>query len=625
VKALLADAQGRVLSVGEDGFLVLWNLDAQRAAEHFQLSPASISAMALRPGKTEAALIESDGLGLYRLSAWDYKTKRQIFSRTFQEPLSAIGYSGGGTFLIAARSGGILFIDAETGSDLPSAVRIAGTVSFAATGRSERIMIAYLPSGRLSYWELDGGTEIVSLSVPANIASPCLFANNNCLAGFDSQGFLVINAVSGEVILRESGISRGILVPGNPDRGELACIAPEPEGNAFFAFNRQGRLERVPSPLSGLPPGITCGLMVQGRVVLGGADGRVLVAEGRGSFRALEAVNQRRIIDGASSGTILALTLEGRGLGFIPLDYRELRDHAPITVEEGGGFTHVRGDETGGDTAPGRGTARFILWGEGAGPPQLRTLRSPDSSAILPLDLSLREPVLTASIRGDRFLFLDTGGTITLGSAGEGKQEKTLSSPGALDAAFLDGDNIIIGRSTGLGASPFLKVNAESGETVPLAYPAEIGVRVYPGNEGRVYGGIIAMGAGESRTGLIRLDLSGRTPPVLLASFPGEDTDFDIAENGSVLAATLGGRGASIYGPDRTVRLERSPGLPVRLFNGSGCFIVLDREGSIAWHEAATGGRLALLRIYDTAWFLERRDGETLSGKVLKHPPAPRP
>jgi hypothetical protein len=614
VKALLSDDQGRLLSVGEDGFLALWSLEEQGAVEHFQLSPYSISSMSLRPGKTEAALLENDGLGLYRLSAWDYKAKRQLFTQTFREPLSFIGYSGGGTFLIAARSGsaGLLFIHPETGKTLPSALKIAGTVSLAATGRSERTMIAYLPSGLLSYWEVERGTEILSLSVPANIASPCLFANNNCLGGFDSQGFLVINAVSGEVILREPAISRGILVPGNPERGELVCIAPD--GPASFAFNRQGRLERTASPaFTGIPRGITCGIIARDRMVLGGADGRVWSAGPRESFRALAAENQRLILDGASSGNILALTFEGGGLGFIPLDYRELRDRAQITVEEGNAFTHVRGDETGGNG----GTARFILWREGTDgdPPQLRTLYAPDASETLSLDLSLRNPILTASILGDRLLFLDTGGTITLVSTGEGNRKISLPSPGTLDAAFLDRENLIIGRST--GATPFLKIHLGNGETVPLSYPAEIGIRVYPGSGGRIYGGIITMREGESRTGLIRLDLSGQTPPVLLASFPGEDTDFDMTETGSTLAATLGDRGASVYGPGGERTLERSAGLPVRLFKGKDCFIALDGEGSAAWYDDA-GQRLALLRMYDTVWFLERGDGEILTGKVLK-------
>jgi hypothetical protein len=98
--------------------------------------------------------------------------------------------------------------------------------------------------------------------------------------------------------------------------------------------------------------------------------------------------------------------------------------------------------------------------------------------------------------------------------------------------------------------------------------------------------------------------------------------EFDLSENGSTLAATLGDQGASVYGPGGSLSLERSPGLPMRIFNGKDCFIVLDQEGSVAWHEITAGRRLALLRIYEDAWFLERGEGDPLTGRVVKHPPA---
>ena len=204
VTAVVRDREGRFLSAGEDGFLGIWTIRA--AEERFQLSPYSIKALVLRPDKPQISVIESDDLGLYRISAWDYKEKKNLFTLRFRDPVSYINYSASGGFLIVARSGrtGVAFIHPETGEVLESPAELSGTVSFAATGRSERIMISYLSSGSLSYWDLESGEELQHFDVPSSIRSPVLFGNNRFLGGFDTSGLLVLDAVTGDVLAHDA-------------------------------------------------------------------------------------------------------------------------------------------------------------------------------------------------------------------------------------------------------------------------------------------------------------------------------------------------------------------------------------------------------------------------------------
>jgi len=145
----LVHKENIILSAGEDGFLEIWNVSgsgAGSAAERFQASPYSIIAMAERPEKNEVCLVENDGLGLYRISAWNYRERRHIFTLPFMDPIASVSYSMGGKFIIAAKTGrtGLALIDSVSGNVLPSPQSLTGNVGLAVTGKSERNMLVYL-------------------------------------------------------------------------------------------------------------------------------------------------------------------------------------------------------------------------------------------------------------------------------------------------------------------------------------------------------------------------------------------------------------------------------------------------------------------------------------------------
>jgi WD40 repeat protein len=625
VTVLLYDHQGRVLSAGADGFLGVWDIAANAAVDRFQLSPFSIASMVLRPHKPEIALIEENESGFYRISVWNYEAKQKLFVRFFNEPLSYLNYSGGGNFLIVGEKGGtgVFFINAETGEDIPAPLNIRGTVTFAATGRSERTMITYLPSGSLSYWELESGNEIRRLSVPSNMRSPVLMGNNNFLAGFDSGGLVIVNALSGDIIAREPSLLPGLLGPEASETLQLLCFSADRA--AYFSLS-PGGLERARALTVSIPEKITS-ILSAGKVpVLGSADGQVWSFDSRGSITAMKAGKQRALRDIAASGGVLAFIGEADDLAFLPLDYRVIKDQGLIQLESAQNYTHITPEP---ETDPGK-PGKFIFWrpdGDAhssliknilvpamdapTGPPPVEPGPAAPPAAFPP-----KEPVLSVSMLTDQVLSLDTGGNITVTSLNTGNPIFSFSSPGALDAVFLDPENIIISRSTGSGGAPFLKVNLLSGETVPLAYPVSIGVRVYRGLTGTIYGGVAALVSGTVKNGLIKLDVTRPDRSLLLREYQGEDTGFDMAECNGILASTLGEDGALIYRAGGTVPFERTSGLPVKLIGGINYFLSIDREGSITWHDPESGSWRALLRMYENQWFLEKADGSVLTGAI---------
>jgi hypothetical protein len=645
VNALIYDADtDRILSAGADGFLGIWDIQRNAAVEQFQLSSYSLQSMIRRPGRSQIALVESDGLGLYRISAWDYRTKRNLFILRFKDPISYINYSAGGNFLIVARSArtGVAFIHPETGDVLESPSNLTGSVVFAATGRSERTMVSYIAAGILSYWDLESGEEIQRAAVPANMASPVLFGNNRFFGGIDSGGLVILDAVSGNVIVRDRSITRGRLFPVSPDLAEFICLAQENSGGytlTHFGVSNTGRLETRNRKT--IPPSVasvTSVLTVGNRAILGTAGGLVWTVSQNGTAQGMTTVDQRKIEEIAASGSVLALISERR-LAFIPLDYRRLENRGIITLEDAGTYTHIAsGPDLSGPGFPapaGEEQGSFLLWQSDntRSFPVLRSIHGPldngdpspisgpaegpgENAGLVLEGLPLRFPLRSASVMGSQVLFLDSMGTITVLSTETGGTTFSYASAGSLDVSFLNDQNIVIGRIS--RDAPFLMVNIRTGETVPMTYPSSIGAKVYRGHSGTLYGAVVDQSPENAKTAIISLNPLNPALSAPLVEYQGEDTGFSIAEYDGALASTIGGDGASLYGSRGFIPFERSSGLPTSLIEGGGFFIAIDQKGSITWHNPYSGEALAVLRLYRDQWLLDIR-GQIIRGMVREN------
>jgi WD40 repeat protein len=626
VNAVIRDSAGRVLSAGEDGFLEIWNTTSGGVEDRFQLSPYPIDALALRPGKNEIALIENDPMGLCRISAWDYLTKRNLFTLRFRDPVSYINYSAAGNFLIASGGGrdGVVFLHPETGELLVSPEDLSGSVSFAATGRSERTMVCYLSSGVLSYRDLETGRETRRFNAPPGIRDPVLIGSNRFLAGFDSEGLVILDAVSGLVLIRSGNIREGKIFSGDPDSTEFVCLSSSPQVLYHLNISNSGRLEtknRKTIPAS-VPP-VRCGAVIASdAVVLGNSGGKLLVFKSNGSFRSMETGRQQeKLLDAAVSSQDLAFITEKNRLGFIPLDYNRIGRGSGLKLEDSDGYINIASDPS--------GDSLFLLWQ----PDNIRTFpvikrysgfpdRGSASEAFLDR-ITFRFPLRSVSVLGNKILLLDSMGNLRVINRDSGGILFSYSATGSQDASFIDEENIILGRSAASGNTPFLRINILTGETVPLSYPAAIGARVYRGSGG-VYGAVIVRNGAESQTAIVALGTSNQAQSRLLLKYGGEDTLFDMAESGGLLASNLGGGAAAVYriaegsgGGPGVHPLERSPGFPIRILDGNRRFIVLDTEGNISWHDPETGKILARFRLYENEWILEK-EGSLIRGRLTK-------
>jgi WD40 repeat protein len=633
---------GAIISAGEDGFLGIWDVKSAAAEDRFQVSRYRIIAMAERPGKDEVCVVENDGLGLYWVSVWNYRERQKKFTLQFRDPIGHISYSAGGKFIIAARTGrtAIVLIDANTGALLQSPQSLTGTASLAITGRSERNMMVYLASGEISYWDIETGNRTNTFSAPPNMYSTALFSNNRYLAGLNAEGLAVVNAATGEILGRDASIPNGSLLCA--DGGDFICLVQKNNAAAElnrFTIDNNGRLvtrRKFSITVSGAGNRLTAiGAGTGNAAFFGTSGGSLAIADSDGSIQFLFAKEQTLITDAAVSGSTVSFISENGYIGFIPLDYQQLFQESAINTEKNeAGYNRViafdagTGQENGGGAG---GGGQFIFWNDKNSRLQPAIRSSVPGSQFRTLNGINAGPSIHSAVSfGGKALFLNTAGNLfVIAPAAKKNPVFTFFSVGLLDAAFIDSGRIILGRSAVSGNTPFMMINLNTGETVPLPYSSQAATAIYRGGSGGIYAATVSSQPAEGiqptnettgiRTQVILFNPFNSADSKKLIDFQGEDTQFSLAEApGGGVAATIGGEDAAVYSSSGVQKLDRTGGLPLRLLEGGANLVSLDRDGNIAWYYGRTGKLAAVFSLRPSGWTLQT-EGKTVNGQITNN------
>ncbi|MDR2194350.1 MAG: WD40 repeat domain-containing protein [Treponema sp.] len=599
-----------IITAGADGFVEFWNVQHSAAEGRFQISVLPLKMMRLRPERPHLAIVESNGKQ-FRVSAWNYETKERLFAMDFDAEPAYINYSGAGSFLIVSMSdlSGSLCLNGDTGELLYTVPNTAGSVALAATGKSETSMISYMPSGTISYWSLSENKEIQHSKTVVGLQKPILFGNNRFIAGIGSgssegRGLCVIDAVTGKILDYEPRIGNGVVSAVQSDSPDFICISEDANRNQTlhsFTINSLKKLEPRYSPRAiEVRSRIESLTVVQDSSACGTTDGNVWLFNPDGSSLMLAVRNPLLIDEIAVAGDDTLFFLVHKTVAAIPLDWRLVAERGISFSEKG--FSHITAAKDG-----------VIVWNEHETKP--RYLAVGTRSIELPFQSGF--PLRTVTSLNGKALLLDAVGEITVISLETYKSVFSFSSAGSVDAAFLDDRHIIVGRGDGI--APFLKINLVTGETVPLAYPASVGVRVYRAASGVMYGGVITQERGEQKTVLLRFDMTDSMRFRIVAEAHGENLTFAIAETGGIAVSTLSSGQAAMAlplgGRKPYTHLEQKGGFPVHLVDGGAFFISVDTDGVISWHDPHTGFLLAHFRLYADGWTIEQSNGAFVRGR----------
>ena len=629
VTSIIIDSNEMIFSGGEDGFVTVWNRN--EALERIQISPYGIVSMALRPDKSQLSILESDGFGTYRISAWDYNSRHNLFTLRFSDPVNSISYSAAGSFLIATMSGrsGAVFIHGDSGEIITAPMALSGSVMLGATGRSERNMITYLSSGHISYWDLESGNLLQQFNTLPSIRNPILLGNSRFIGGFDSMGLVVVDAVTGQTIARDMSIQNGTLFINDTGSTRFFCLTENNSISTVYQMDidSSGRLVRINQRFLPANLSFTTGAALDmDNFILGTGNGELYLSSRQSTRRILNGT-PLMISDIAASYSTIAFLTERNELAFIPLDYLSFRSTTTVLLER---LTTPDGVTNALSSDPlNNSLSSFLLWqvGTSLGTPSF--INSPGYSSInsrISLNLqNQRLPIRSAVIYEDRLLLLDTAGTVSILDIESTETIFSFTVNGSVDAAFINRELIILSRIASQTNSPFILINISTGETVPLNYPGMLGVRVYRGESGDVYGAVVNQNQGNVQTSIIGLNLSDPASSQNILFFRGEDSAFYMAESGGNLASSMGEGQAALYLMsddvyNRTlIFMERSSGLPGKIIGVEDYFIILDREGMINWYDNQTGRLLASFRLNSDSWVLESFNGvdrNTIQGRI---------
>jgi hypothetical protein len=630
----LANIGKNIISAGEDGFIVMWNIGQRAAVERFQLTIDRIEALVTHPLREEICITETDGIGGYRISVWNYTFKKKLFSVYSSDPVTYINYSAGGSFIIAAGFNGypLVMLNSKTG-ELVSVPEIPhGSVTLAVTGRGEQIMMLYQSEyndymdivsrldysqykGQILYLEMESGSVSNRFNAPENMANLHLFGNNRFLAGINSKGLLIVNAVTGEIIDSAENIEKDALLFAS-DEG-FYCLSRRNNTSVlyFYTVNNNGKLV-IRRQLT-LPFEVTIQfnkLAYNENLVFATAQGSLLLLGEQNRIIPMTTEKKTRITEISAGEKTAALFTENGDLFFLPLDYNLLKNNDTLILENKRGYKRI----TPIPSPSLKNEDQFILWQADNTVSFPQVVNSNHLIGEYKLNFMIgRYPLRLISYGYGNIIILDSAGILSVYNLEKlpAKADFSYTSPGANDAVFINNQYLALSRSTANNNSPFLFINYKTGETIRVPYNIQAGITVYAGNSGNIYAESIEREGNKIKTVILSLSLTAS--PVRLFEYHGEAINLSIAESSKTSAIACDNEGAFILG-EKNIFFERTNGLPIKLLGCEKFFICLDSEGNISWHDNKNGKILAVFSLYSPSWKMTRKtDTAEISGKLL--------
>jgi len=632
-----------IISAGEDGFIVIWNVPLKAAVDRFQLTPYKIQTMIKHPSRAEICIIESAGESSI-ISVWNYRFKYKLFSLQSTEPVTYINYSAAGNYIITAGFNGsyLTLLDSGTGEVFATPEIPEAAVTFAMTGRSERNMLLYQPEylfqsehenysglygGQLIYYDLNTSSVTQSFRSNGYLYNPIIFGNGRFLAGIQNgignNGKLLVTDVVTGALLGSYDMDKSALLC--PAEDGFYCLSRDKSAWLLLKFTVNSRRnltisQRIPLSFDGEE--IITSIAYNGDIVFAQRN-TITVLDRNNEVVPFVFYFQTLITEVAAGKNNIAFFTESGEFYMLPLDYRRLKDGQTLMIKNKSDFSKI----TPVILPPiiSQLSDYFILWQSenSQNVPQVVQSNIPDYENNLNF-LAGRYPIRSIASGNGKFLILDIAGNssvynteiITKGvpsSTNRVPADFTFTSIGTMDSIFIDSENFLICRSVIRGSTPFLFINSKTGETVPVSYPAQAGLTAYTGKSGKVYAVALEQENFKIKTTVIDLTTVSSTK---LHEFPGEDVYLSIAESGGRIAIACGSDGANIYEKE-VVSFDRTEGLPVKLLGCDEFFLCLDSEGSISWHDNKTGKMLALFKLYEDRWTLS--NGREISGDILPY------
>jgi WD40 repeat protein len=603
-----------LFSSGDDGTVRVWDPDGSLARK-LQVTQLTAESIAVSTATPQVAVVVTDGTGSHFLTVWDWEKEREVFQAPLQEQPLFLRFSAMGTYLLYGESSwqSLRVLRASDGSPVQFHPEGFGIVAFAELSRSEKTVMTYLVSGRLSYWDLATGQQSLDLPCVPYLSSIRISGDRHYLVGSTGHEIVLIDTLTGSVKSRisfESAVSLDI----SPASDEVACISGR-DGRIFrFAITADGLQPQ--KGLSQAPAAVS--------LLCWGTDG-LFAAEPGGNLHWLTDAGEDVKF---GQNVVAKLTGLDAAHGLVALGSSDwVRVFSTDLLTGSQSPTYIRsvvarnpsGAPVGLSFLPG---SRLLAWRNDGGPPSLAMLdvaplSAPGSSQALfqQLPTAFKGPLLDVQVAGDSILGIESAGMIQLTDLITGGPRFELRVPGASTAVAISPTELVVGRNS--AAAPggsLLRVNTRTGETVSLADRNAFTYGLLLGSGGSpVRPLLFSVGVGASgSTNLVLHEGASFERESLLLSVSEEDLDVSLAldPDSHILYASLGhDRVAAWDGKQmRSVVLDNAA--PRRLVARDALIFSLNKDSTVTVSDSATGARLAEIYLFsDGEWCTLFRDG----------------
>jgi len=600
-----------LVSVGEDGFLIVTKPKDRIVLHRFHVTRGRISDLDINQSNEQAAIIYSED-GFSTLSVWDWGSEKMVYEHKFDRELLFATWSTLGTYLVLGTLGSpsIIMIDGITGRRLLKLQNLPSLYNSGYIGSTETVLMTYTNSGFIRYWDIDTSelkhsvktvSKLRGLSVLQNESKSILFAYQN-------NALILLNRQTGYVLARLviSGLSDVAI---DESTGEIDAIASTTKGSMLHRYEVRDN-EFIPRSTEGTHPNLlelddslqpAKVLRVSGTTYMISRDGYIVVESAEG-FSTL--IDDRLwqpdsfafyddSINVAGGGKILSFTSS-----FFSSDSGE-DINALTNVTQKVYFSKSSAEHTGIHILS---NGAFLLWDKdfsdnGNGIRLLYPLIS-DTEFFFP---TTNKILKCSPVDENRILTVDRKGVVNILNPKNGTLLFEYSSFDNLDAAYsVQGEFILLGRSSkGSVNTPLEMIDMYSKEAIPVPDKRFMVYRIEAGPASIYTVGMRKTPSGEVETSLLRHDPKRIERSKVLLQVSGEVLNAIVLPHpgGKSVYTNLGGKVLQILG-NKTIAYEHAKSIAFLQAHGGNLY-GLDSDGALLIWDSIGGMPILSVHFFD--------------------------
>ncbi len=619
ITALALDSRREILaSASTDGAVRVWDLKARRQEAVLAVSRIAVQRLAIAPESSLIAAVENPTPRTARITVWDWSRKARLYAVDLPDIPLHVGFSTLGTYLFYTRADwqSVTILEARTGYPKPYLRQGFGIVSFVAFSRTERNLMTYQPSGRITYWELVSGDKIKDVDTLADLSPRRITDDLGTMVARSQSGIAVIDVATGALLARE-GHPDLLTLDATPDGSRVFALARSADGRTALSqwSHWSGSLARIEAPgvsqLTAMTGTLTALAAGETAAYVGDERGSIVRLPLYGSPDELSRSNLAAPTAVAAWGQRTALATPGGiwlfeittaprlfGTRSLVKEYRVERIAVAGKAEPGVSFldehTLAVWDRRGG------GLDIHVLEPPGRG------IASTGARSVSPQIFD--SPLLEVSPAGaGSFVTLEADGSIQMIDRWSLGSLYHYSAPGTRAVAWLS-DQVLIGARTRLSRleHPLIRINTRTGETVPLPDSAFLSYALAadPGRA-RLFSVALEQDGSGSRTAVRLHDGAGYERSRDILRYAGEDPAASVAldPDGTRLYSSIGFEGVQQWEEGRVTRFETTTHVPRELAAGEGLVTAVNHDRTVSLWETRSGKLLADLYLFmDSSW-----------------------